>query len=76
MKTTLKLAAAVALSFGCLSVYAQEGDKMMKKEGKMDHKQMKENHKMMHDGKAKKEDKVMKSKLKDGKKMESKEKSM
>lgn len=74
MNRILKFAAALALAASCFTSYAQEGDKMMKKEGNMDRRQILENHKMMRAKEARKQDKSMKAKLKEGKKMEAKKK--
>lgn len=53
MNTIIKLAAAFALAGSCLAAHAQEGGKMLKKEGKTDDKMLRENHRMMKDGKVK-----------------------
>jgi hypothetical protein len=53
MNTISKLAATLVLATACLAAHAQEGDKMLKKEGKTDGKMIRENHRMMKDGKVK-----------------------
>ena len=56
-----KYAAMVAFAAGCLTAQAQDGGKMLKKEGKTDDKMLRENRRMMKDGKVKRDESMTSS---------------
>jgi hypothetical protein len=53
MNSILKFAVVVTFASNCLVAQAQDGGKMLKKEGKTDDKMLRENRRMMKDGKVK-----------------------
>jgi Ni/Co efflux regulator RcnB len=56
MMKLFKYAAMVAFATGCLAAQAQDGGKMLKKEGKTDDKMLRENRRMMKDGRVKRDE--------------------